>query len=57
MSIYYDQRETRDPEQRETSLMAALPALIQRAKTAPGWARILRVSGADNHRSCDQASD
>lgn len=42
MSVYFDQRETQDPEQRETALMAALPALIQRAKTAPGWASILR---------------
>lgn len=42
MPVYFDQRETQDPEQRETALMAALPALIQRAKTAPGWANILR---------------
>lgn len=36
---YYDQLETRAAEARETSLMAALPSLIARAKElAPGWA-------------------
>jgi phenylacetate-CoA ligase len=36
-----DTLETRAPEARERDLMARLPALVARAKTAPGWARIL----------------
>jgi phenylacetate-CoA ligase len=43
-----DTLETRDPQQREQDQMAALPRLIARAQTAPGWARILDdVSAAD----------
>ncbi|HZS85448.1 MAG TPA: AMP-binding protein [Stellaceae bacterium] len=39
---YYDGLETRDPEQRERALFAALPGQIAQAKArAPGWARIL----------------
>jgi len=42
MPQYYDSLETRDPEERERSLMAALPGHIAHAKrNAPGWARIL----------------
>src|SRR5262245_7475349 len=42
MQEYYDSLETRDPEERERSLMAALPGHIAHAKRcAPGWARIL----------------
>ena len=42
MPEHYDALETRDPGDRERSLMAALPAHITHAKrNAPGWARIL----------------
>ena len=36
-----DALETRDPQERERDLMARLPQLIERARSAPGWARIL----------------
>jgi len=42
MTTYFDELETRDPQQRERELMARLPSLIQRAQGAPGWARQLR---------------
>jgi phenylacetate-CoA ligase len=39
---YYDALETRDPEERERALMAALPRIVALAKErAPGFARIL----------------
>ncbi|NHZ78108.1 AMP-binding protein [Massilia sp. CCM 8695] len=42
-----DALETRDPQERERDLMARLPQLIERARSAPGWARILAgVDGA-----------
>jgi len=42
MPEYYDSLETRDPGERERSLMAALPDLLAHAKrSASGWARIL----------------
>ena len=42
MSEYFDSLETRDPEERERALLAALPAQIAHAKkNAPGFARIL----------------
>ena len=42
MPEYYDSLETRDPAERETALLAALPAQIAHAKThAPGFSRIL----------------
>ncbi len=42
MSEYYDSLETRDPQDRERSLLAALPGHIAHAKrNASGWARIL----------------
>ena len=41
MTVYFDELETRDPQQRERDLMVRLPSLIQRAKEAPGWARQL----------------
>lgn len=34
-------QEVRDPEERESDLLARLPALIAHAQSAPGWARIL----------------
>lgn len=41
MSVYFDGLEVQSPEGRETDLMARLPALIERARQAPGWAKIL----------------
>jgi phenylacetate-CoA ligase len=41
MSNYFDELETRNPQDRERDLMARLPQLIAHAQTAPGWARIL----------------
>ncbi|MFZ6649190.1 phenylacetate--CoA ligase family protein [Undibacterium sp. TJN25] len=42
MTDYLDELETRDPAQRERALLAALPQLLARAQTAPGWASILQ---------------
>ena len=48
MTTYFDELETRDPQQRERELMARLPSLIERAKGAPGWARPLaRIHAGD----------
>ena len=48
MTTYFDELETRDPQQRERELMARLPSLIERAKGAPGWARQLaRIHAGD----------
>jgi len=45
-----DGLETRDPEQREGELLARLPALVARAQSASGWARILDgVDARDIH--------
>jgi phenylacetate-CoA ligase len=42
MSEYYDALETRDPQQRERALMAALPGQLEHArKNAPAFAKIL----------------
>lgn len=41
MSNFLDALETRDPQERERSLIQALPQLVLRAQTASGWARIL----------------
>jgi phenylacetate-CoA ligase len=38
----FDPREIQDASAREAALLAALPQLIARAKTAPGWNAILR---------------
>jgi phenylacetate-CoA ligase len=38
---YFDSLETRDPAERERDLMSALPALVARAMSAPGWERML----------------
>jgi phenylacetate-CoA ligase len=38
----FDPLEAQSAGARETALMAALPQLIARAKTAPGWSKILR---------------
>ena len=42
MTEYFDELETRPAEQREGELMARLPALVERALTAPGWASRLK---------------
>jgi phenylacetate-CoA ligase len=48
MTTYFDELETRDPQQRERELMARLPSLVERAKGAPGWARQLaRIHAGD----------
>ena len=41
-SGYYDDLETRDPQQRETALFAALPTALRAAVAAPGWRAQLR---------------
>jgi len=41
MTAYFDALETRDPQQRERDLMTRLPSLVERAKGAPGWTRLL----------------
>ncbi|HEU4659165.1 MAG TPA: AMP-binding protein [Pseudolabrys sp.] len=45
MAEYYDAKETRDPALRERELFAALPAIVARAMTAPGWAK--HLAGVD----------
>ncbi|MEO0316282.1 MAG: hypothetical protein RI928_2738 [Pseudomonadota bacterium] len=48
MTDFHDALESRDPQVREKELLAALPALIQRAQTTAGWASILAgVNAAD----------
>ena len=42
MTDHYDALETRMPGERESDLFARLPALIAKAKRAPGWARHLQ---------------
>ena len=37
----FDALERRDPQERERELMARLPQLVERARSAPGWAHIL----------------
>ncbi|MES2019137.1 MAG: AMP-binding protein [Pseudomonadota bacterium] len=37
----FDALERRDPQERERELMARLPQLVERARSAPGWASIL----------------
>ena len=45
MPDHYDKLETRDPGSREREQFAALPGLIARAMTAPGWAK--QLAGVD----------
>ncbi len=47
MNGYYDELEIRDPEAREAALAQFLPAAINRARTAPALARLLRDIDAD----------
>src|SRR5471032_113103 len=42
MPGHYDALETRDPALREREQFAALPAIVARAMTAPGWAKHLK---------------
>src|SRR6185312_8754987 len=42
MAEHYDALETRDPAERERELLAALPQIVARAMTAPGWAKHLK---------------
>ena len=53
MADHLDPLEQRPPQQREASLMAALPDLIARAQSAPGWAKILHgvAAQAIDHRA------
>ena len=41
MTDFHDALESRDPHGREKELLAALPALIQRAQAAAAWSTIL----------------
>lgn len=41
--LHFDELETRDPEARESALLAALPDQITLAKGTPGFARILEA--------------
>jgi phenylacetate-CoA ligase len=41
MSDHFDTLETRAPDERERDIFAKLPAVVARARTAPGWARQL----------------
>jgi phenylacetate-CoA ligase len=45
MTDYYDQKETRDPAEREAELFARLPAILHRAMEAPAYAE--RFRGVD----------
>jgi phenylacetate-CoA ligase len=45
VSDHYDALEVRDPAAREREQFAALPGIIARAMTAPGWAR--QLAGVD----------
>jgi phenylacetate-CoA ligase len=45
MADHYDTLETRDAAAREHELFAALPGIVARALTAPGWAR--HLTGTD----------
>ncbi|MFM2399896.1 MAG: hypothetical protein RL341_2053, partial [Pseudomonadota bacterium] len=42
----FDPRETQSADAREAALMRSLPSLLAKAKTAPGWARILAAVDA-----------
>lgn len=51
MTDFHDALEARDPSVREKELLDALPALIQRAQQAPGWASILSGVNAPDIQS------
>jgi phenylacetate-CoA ligase len=50
----FDALEKRDPQEREQDLMARLPQLVARARSAPGWASILY--GVDPERVNSRAA-
>jgi phenylacetate-CoA ligase len=50
----FDALERRDPQERERDLMARLPRLVERARSAPGWANILY--GVDPERVNSRAA-
>jgi len=50
----FDALERRDPQERERDLMARLPQLLERARSAPGWAAIL--DGVDPQRVTSRAA-
>ncbi len=50
----FDALERRDPQEREQDLMARLPQLVARARSAPGWASILY--GVDPERVNSRAA-
>jgi phenylacetate-coenzyme A ligase PaaK-like adenylate-forming protein len=45
MSDHYDSLETRDPAERERAHFAALPQIVARAMSAPGWGK--HLAGVD----------
>jgi phenylacetate-CoA ligase len=51
MIEYLDALETRTPHSREQALMQRLPSLIAQAKTAAGWATILKDVSANDINS------
>lgn len=52
MTSYFDELETRGPDERETQLFADLPAQIVYAMSAPGWKKFL--AGAQPSRITDR---
>jgi len=51
MTDFHDALESRDPDVREKELLAALPALIQRAQKTAGWSPILSGVNASDINS------
>jgi len=51
MTDFHDALESRNPAVREKELLAALPALIQRAQKTPGWSSLLSGVNASDIRS------
>ena len=51
MTDFHDALESRNPAVREKELLAALPALIQRAQQTPGWSSLLSDVNASDIRT------
>jgi len=51
MTDFHDALESRNPAVREKELLAALPALIQRAQKTPGWSSLLSGMNASDIRT------
>jgi hypothetical protein len=51
---HYDQRETRDPAERERDLCGQLPDLLALALSAPSWAR--QLAGIDPNTVASRAA-